>query len=152
MKWYLPLLALASLTSVPAVGAEWTKIGSSPIPNTEDYFYEKASVKKANGRIYVWHLIDYLKGTNPMVGGASVRYFASYNCSDDGTRHKYRYKDLGFVVYSGRMAGGTIVRDATDGVDESATDDKSVDSLSPFVTAARAVSQLVCDGDNRMSR
>ncbi len=152
MKLILPLTAVILFASAHEAGAQWSKVGSSPIPNTEDYYYEKSSVKKASGRIYVWHLIDYLKGTNPIVGGASVRYFASYNCNDDGTRYKYRYKDLGFIVYSERMAGGAIVRDATTGVDESAVEDKSIDALSPFITAAKAVSQLVCDGENRTLR
>jgi hypothetical protein len=147
MKWYLPLVAMAVFTSAQVLGAEWTKIASSPIPNTEDYYYEKSSVKMANGRVYVWHLMDYLKGKNPMMGGASVRYLASYNCSDDGTKYRFRYKNLGFVVYSERMAGGTIVRDTTVGVDESVEEDISVDSLSPFLTSARAVSRVVCEGE-----
>ncbi len=151
MKAPLSVAIAAFLVFSGTANAEWSKVGSLAMPNTEDYnytedyYYDASTIMTVGVRKYVWHLIDYITVKTPSIGGASMKFLSSYRCGDDGTRDKYSYKDLGVVVYSGRMGGGTIVRDTTKGVDEGEVADKSVGALSPFVTAARAVSKLVCE-------
>lgn len=147
----------AFLLGTGTANAEWTKVGSLPFQNQEDYYYDPSTITTANGRIYVWHLIDYVKEKHSGFGGSSVKFISSYRCGDydawvkldaRNRRNPYdmhQYKDLGFVVYSGRMGGGTIVRDTTKNVVESEVTDKSVGEFSPFLTGARAVSKLVCE-------
>jgi hypothetical protein len=136
--------------------AEWSKVASLPSPSaTVDYYYDPATIVTANGRKYVWHIMDN-SGFFGKEFGASTRFILAYRCGDYNAWIKldpknkrnpddmHQYKSLGLIAYSGRMGSGTIIRDTTKSVNEAREEDMSVGAPNQFIHAARAVSRLVC--------
>ena len=77
--------------------AKWTKVGKNK--NYGNTFYvDFERIRKVDGYVYYWVLIDYLK---PIQGDLSGKVYKQGDCK------LFRYKELSFSFHKQPMGGGT---------------------------------------------
>ena len=77
--------------------AEWKKVSESVVAT---YYVDFERIKKHDGYVYFWELIDYLKPDE--FGDLSSKIYHQGDCK------KFRYKRLSFSYHKGPMGGGEI--------------------------------------------
>ena len=95
MKWIaLAVFVSLMIPSKPSF-AEWFKVTESVIGDTA---YIDTKIRKHDGHIYYWHLIDYLKPFK--TGTLSVKIYNEADCG------KFRDRQLQYIFYAQPMGEG----------------------------------------------
>ena len=89
------LLFSAAMYSSP-VRAEWTKLGDV---DGNTFYLDLERIRKHDGYVYYWDLLDYLKPTE--TGVWSVKIYSQTDCK------LFRFKFLSFSFYKEPMGEGT---------------------------------------------
>ena len=77
--------------------ADWTKAGAGL--NGDTYYVDFERIRKVDGYVYFWELVDYLKPTK--YGDLSAKVYRQGDCK------LFRYKNLSISFHKGPMGGGT---------------------------------------------
>ena len=93
----LTTLIFFSVMSSSTSFAGWTKVSENVRGDT--YYVDFERIKKHDGYVYYWELIDFLKPSP--YGDLSDKTYAQGDCK------KFRYKNLSFSFHKKPMGGGT---------------------------------------------
>ena len=98
MKSLLTILTLVFTVMFSSTSfAEWTKVSENVLGDTVYVDFER--IRKVDGYVYIWELIDYLKPDK--YGDLSVKLYIQGDCK------LFRYKNLSFSYHKEPMGGGT---------------------------------------------
>ena len=95
----ITLFSIILLFSINAFAVNWKKLSENESGST--FYVDVESIKKDNGFVYYWILIDYLKSTE--IGTYSDISEYKVNCVDE------KQTWLSNTFYSQRMAKGKII-------------------------------------------
>ena len=95
-KLILILLFSTVMFSSPSY-AGWTELGKTADGDT--YYVDFERIRKHDGYVYYWSLVDYLKPTPN--GVLSVKIYKQGDCK------LFRFKNLSFSFHKEPMGGGT---------------------------------------------
>ena len=113
------LFLLLSFFSCAAF-ADWQKYSSGADEGTS-LFYNRSTIKKSNGKVKLWLLIDY---PTPQVNSAkSIKYHREFDCKNDTVETLFitAFKGnmgVGDLIISGKSGDGVtpIIPDSTDAI------------------------------------
>jgi hypothetical protein len=98
MKTLLTIFTLLFTMMIPSTSfAEWTKITDSDKGNS--FYVDYTRIRKHDGYVYYWRLVDYLKPTS--FGDLSTKVYLQGDCKS------FRQKSLTMSVHKEPMGGGT---------------------------------------------
>lgn len=89
---------LSSLIMTSLAHAEWTQAAKSVTGNT--FYVDWERIKKHDGKVYYWRLLDYLKPT--IDGDISSKTYFEAECG------RFRFRYLNATFYTGPMGEGTV--------------------------------------------
>jgi len=78
--------------------AEWTMVTKNVNGNT--FYVDLDRIRKHDGKVYFWHLLDYSKPTK--TGVLSSKVYLEAECG------RFRFRILNDTYYNGPMASGTV--------------------------------------------
>jgi len=105
------LIGLILLVTTTAVGAEWTRSGSS---DSDIIYVDKATIRRIGNLVKMWDLTDY-KTAQKTVDGKSFlsdKGLSEFDCKEG------RKRILAFSLLSGQMGNGKVIYDNSNVRDE----------------------------------
>ncbi|MDC0400395.1 hypothetical protein OAN59_11935 [Alphaproteobacteria bacterium] len=97
-KLFILTIFISSLMMTSMAHAEWTKVVVTKKGYTHYVDFER--IRKHDGKVYYWELIDLLK---PHASGViSAKLYTEVECG------RFGYRWLKFTLYKGPMASGKI--------------------------------------------
>ena len=103
-----------------SVFADWQKY-SSGVDEGTSLFFNGSTIKKSNGKVKLWLLIDY---PTPLVNSAkSIKYYREFDCKNDTVETLFitaskENMGKGDLIFSGKSGDGVtpIIPDSTDAI------------------------------------
>jgi hypothetical protein len=100
--------------------ADWQKY-SSGIDEGTSLFFNMSTIKKSNGKVRIWLLIDY---PTPLANSAkSIKYHREFDCKNDTVETLFitaskENMGIGDLIFSGKSGDGVtpIIPDSTDAI------------------------------------
>lgn len=90
---------MLALATTPALAVDWKHLSSSA---EESFYVDPASIKKVDGAVQAWMLIDS-EQREPEFGSQSYVWHMRFRCADDEAATRT------FVMYEERMGMGKVI-------------------------------------------
>jgi hypothetical protein len=97
MKKLILILLFSTVMFSSSSYAEWTKVSENV--NGDTFYVDFERIRKNDGYVYWWELLDYLKPTS--TGRLSGKNYSQGDCK------LFRYKSLSYSFHNEPMGGGT---------------------------------------------